>query len=140
MKRYSENLMLVLDADSTGLTATARSAQLALRQGLRVKAARLPVGKDPADIINENSKDFAKRITNAKSIVEFFLAELAEREHDSHRLLRSAAAIILPLISAMPSPMEREHFIQATARALSLSGEAVRESLKRLPKNPVIED
>ncbi len=136
MKRYSENLMLVLDADSAGLTATARSSQLALRQGLRVKAARLPVGKDPADLINENSKDFAKRITNAKPIVEFFLAEIAERERDPHRLLRSAEAIVLPLILAMPSPMEREHFIQATARALALSGEAVRESLKRLPKQP----
>ena len=136
MKRYSENLMLVLDADSAGLTATARSAQLAIRQGLRVKAARLPNSKDPADLISENPKDFAKRVTNAKPIVEFFLAELAEREHDAHRLLCSAEAIVLPLISAMPSPMEREHFIQATARALSLSAEAVRESLKKLPKLP----
>jgi DNA primase len=140
MKRYSENLMLVLDADPAGLNASARSATLALHSGLRVKAARLPSGKDPADLINEDPKDFAKRVTNAKPIVEFFLAELAERERDSHRLLRSAEAIVLPLISAMPSPMEREHFIQSTARALSLSGEAVRESLKRLPKNPVIED
>ncbi|MDP2655872.1 MAG: DNA primase [bacterium] len=140
MKRYSDNLMLVLDADPAGLNASARSAALALHSGLRVKAARLPSGKDPADLISEDSKDFAKRVTNAKPIVEFFLAELAERERDAHRLLRSAEAIVLPLISAMPSPMEREHFIQSTARALSLSGEAVRESLKRLPKNPVIED
>ncbi|HEY4501076.1 MAG TPA: DNA primase [Candidatus Paceibacterota bacterium] len=139
MKRYSENLMLVLDSDSAGFTATARSAQLALRQGLRVKAVRLPVGKDPADIINENSKDFAKRITDAKPIVEFFLAELAERERDSHRLLRAAEGVVLPLIAVMSSPMEREHFIQATARALSLSGEAVRESLKKLPASPELQ-
>jgi hypothetical protein len=32
--------------------------------------------------------------------------------------------------------MEREHFIQATARSLGLSSEAVRESLKRVPKYP----
>jgi len=129
MKRYSDNLMLVLDADLAGLNASARSAALALYSGLRVKAARLPAGKDPADLISEDQKDFAKRITNAKPIVEFFLAELALRERDSHRLLRSAEAIVLPLISAMPSPMEREHFIQATAR------EAVRESLKRIPSS-----
>ncbi|MDO8593831.1 MAG: DNA primase [bacterium] len=139
MKRYSDNLMLVLDADPAGLGATARSAALALHSGLRVKAARLPNGKDPADLISEDSKDFAKRVTNAKPIVEFFLAELAERERDAHRLLRSAEAIVLPLIAAMPSPMEREHFIQATARALSLSGEAVRESLKRIPKQQAVQ-
>lgn len=135
MKRYSENLMLVLDADPAGLAATARSAAFALHSGLRVKAARLPSGKDPADIINEDAKDFSKRISAAKPIVEFFLTELAEKEHDPHRLLRSAEGIVLPLIKAMPSPMEREHFIQATARALSLSGEAVRESLKRIPSD-----
>ncbi|MDO8593629.1 MAG: DNA primase, partial [bacterium] len=135
MKRYSDNLMLVLDADPAGLNASARSAALALRHGLRVKAARLPTGKDPADLISEDSKDFAKRITDAKPIVDFFLAELAERERDSHRLLRSAEAIVLPLINAMTSPMEREHFMQSTARSLGLSSEAVRESMKRLPKH-----
>lgn len=134
MKRYSENLMLVLDADAAGLTATARSATLALREGLRVKAARLPAGKDPAELISEDAKEFAKRVADAKPIVDFFLAELAERERDQHRLLRVAEAVVLPLLAAIPSPMEREHFIQATARSLSLSGEAVRESLKRLPK------
>lgn len=133
-KRYSENLMLVLDADSAGLKATARSAALALYNGLRVKAARLPKGKDPADLISEDPKWFAKRISDAKPIVDFFLAELAQEVSDPHRLLRSAESIVLPLISAMPSPMEREHFIQSTARALGLSAEAVRESVKRLPK------
>jgi len=135
MKRYSENLMLVLDADPAGLKATARSAELALRQGLRVKAARLPRGKDPADLISEDAKDFAKRVTDAKPIVDFFLAELAEGERDPHRLLRLAESIVLPLIAAIPSPMEREHFVQSAARALGLSGEAVRESLGRVSRN-----
>jgi DNA primase len=134
MKRFSENLMLVLDADPAGLKATARSAALALSAGLRVKAARLPKGKDPADLITEDAKDFTKRITDAKPIVDFFLAELAAQESDPHRLLRLAESIVLPLISAIPSPMEREHFIQSAARTLGLSGEAVRESVKRIPK------
>ncbi|MCX6788130.1 MAG: toprim domain-containing protein, partial [Candidatus Kaiserbacteria bacterium] len=139
MKRYSENLMLVLDADAAGLKATARSASLALQAGLRVKAAQLPLGKDPADLISEDPQEFSKRIAAAKPIVEFFLGELAQRESDPHRLLRVAEGIVLPLIAAIPSPMEREHFVQAAARALGLSSEAVRESLKRLPKQPFAE-
>ena len=132
MKRYSENLMLVLDADPAGFKATARSAALALAGGLRVKAARLPKGKDPADLLGEDVADFKARIVAAKPIVEFFLAELSESERDSHQLLRKAEGIVLPIIAAIPSPMEREHFVQVAARALGLSGEAVRESLGRL--------
>src|ERR1035437_7864597 len=72
MKRFSENLMLVLDADPAGLKATARSAALALTAGLRVKAARLPKGKDPADLISDDAKDFAARVLAAKPIVAVF--------------------------------------------------------------------
>ena len=134
MKRFSENLMLILDADTAGLKATARSAELALRHGLRVKAVKLPLGKDPADFISEDVKDFSLRIKNAKPIVEFFLAELGEKERDPHRLVRAAKESVLPLINAMSSPIEREHVIQVTARSLGLSHESVREELKRMPK------
>ena len=140
MKRYSDNLMLVLDADPAGLKATARSAELALRSGLRVKAARLPKGKDPADLISETAeggKEFASRVQAAKPIVEFFLAELAESERDPHRLMRLAEQIVLPLIAAIPSPMERDHFVQIAARALGLSNESVKASLTRLPREPL---
>lgn len=134
MKRYSENLMLVLDADPAGFKATARSAMLALHGDLRVKAARLPKGKDPADLVSEDPAEFGKRIIAAKPIVEFFLTELAHEESDPHRLLRAAEGVVLPLIAAIPSPMERDHFVQSAARSLGLSSEAVRESLKRHPR------
>ncbi|MCX6786551.1 MAG: DNA primase [Candidatus Kaiserbacteria bacterium] len=143
IKRYSENLLLVLDADTAGLSATARSAALALSRGLQVKAARLPKGKDPAELISGDTatgkKEFSKYITAAKPIVEFFLVSLTERERDPHRLISAAERIILPLIAAMQSPMEREHFIQITARTLGLSNEAVRDSLTKLPRASVEE-
>jgi DNA primase len=133
MKRYSDNLMLVLDADQAGLSATAKSALLALGEGLKVKAARLSAGKDPADLITEDPKAFTTCIKEAKPVVDFFLVVLAERERDSHRLIALVERVVLPLIRAVKSSMEREHFVQATARALGLSSEAVRESLGRMP-------
>jgi DNA primase len=137
IKRYAENLMLVLDGDSAGMTATAKAAQLALRAGLKIKAARMPLGKDPADVASEDPQEFAKRIKEGKPIVEFFLTALGEREHDSHKLILAAERVVLPLIRAIKSPMEREHFVTIAARALSLSPEAIRESVARLPKEQV---
>lgn len=134
MKRYSDNLLLILDADAAGLKASARAAVLALSHGLRVKAAQLPEGNDPADLINEDTKEFSHRIASARPIVEFFLSVLAEHETDPHQILSAAENVVLPLIAAMPSPMEREHFTQVAARSLGLSVEAVHESLKRLPR------
>ena len=134
LKRYSENLMLVLDADPAGLKATARSAELALHNGITVKAVRLPAGKDPADLISEDEKKFSASIAAGKPVVEFFLIALAEQERDPRRLIASAERVVLPLVAALRSPMEREYFIQAVARSLGLSSEAVRESLRHLPR------
>ncbi len=135
VKRYSDNLMLVLDADNAGLAASASAARAALRAGLRVKAVRLPIGEDPADVICRDAKEFAERIKAAEPIIEFFLTALAERERDGARLLRHVEAVVLPLVAALGSPMERERAVQSVARSLSLSPESVQESLKRLPRD-----
>ncbi len=134
LKRYSDNLMLCLDGDRAGLAATHKHALAALAAGLRVKAVRLPLGKDPADLITEDAKDFAKRVADAKPIVEFFLSVLGETEKNQHRLVMQVERIILPLLRAIASPMEREHFVTIIARATASTPEAIREGLKKVPK------
>lgn len=132
LKRYSENLMLALDADRAGLAATEKHTHAALGSGMRVKAILLPDGKDPADLLSENPKDFAERVKRAKTVVEFFADILRSRETDSHALVLSAERILLPLIAAIKSPLEREHFVGVVAQMLLMSPEAVRGGLTRV--------
>lgn len=130
IKRYAENLMLALDSDRAGLSASAKNALEALRAGMRVKAVTLPEGKDPADLAHESPEEFTKRVKEAESIIEFFLTVLSRSETDAHRLLLSSERVILPLLRAIKSPMEREHFVGIVARKLSLTPEAIRSSLR----------
>ena len=134
IKRYADNLMLALDSDRAGLAASLKSALVALRSGMRVKAVRMPQGKDPADLANEDPKDLTSRIKDAAPVAEFFLAVLAENERDPHRLILAAEKVVLPLLSAIQSPMEREHFVGVAARALGSTPEAIRAGLSRLPR------
>ncbi len=134
MKRYADNVMLALDSDRAGLNASMKSAIAALRAGMRVKAVHLPPGKDPADLALEDPKGLTTRIKDATPIVEFFLSVLAENEKDSHRLVILVEKTVLPLISAIQSPMEQEHFVGVAARSLGSTPEAIRAGLNRLPK------
>ncbi len=135
IKRYAENLMLCLDADKAGLAASAKNAEAALRAGMRVKAVRLPAGKDPADLASApgGAKDFAKRVAESQTIVEFFLSVLTASEKDQLRLVMAAEKTVMPLIAAIQSPLEREHFVGVTARALGLTSEAVRAAVPQDP-------
>lgn len=137
IKRYADNLMLALDADRAGLAASAKNAHAALSAGMRVKAVRLPLGKDPADLAKDTPQDFTRRVSEAESIVEFFLSVLSAAEQDQHRLVVLVEKTVLPLIAAIKSAMEREHFIAIVARSLGSSAEAVRASV---PKHTKLDD
>jgi len=131
IKRYSDNLMLVLDSDRAGLAATARSTDTALSLGMRVKAVQLPDGQDPAESIMTDKKDFSARVAGAKTVVEFFFAVFSTQETDQHRLLLTVQKTVLPLIARIKSPLEREHFIGVVARTLAVSPDAVRETVSK---------
>lgn len=139
VKRYAENLMLMLDADRAGLAASAKNAMAALASGMRVKAVRIAEGKDPADLAVADPAAFVESIKNAQPVVEFFLSVLSEKEKDSHRLVLTVERIVLPLIAAMQSSMEKEHFVGVVARSLGLTPEAVRAAVPKagtLPAEP----
>lgn len=135
IKRYADNLMLALDSDRAGLNASMKNAIAALKGGMRVKAVKLPQGKDPADLAIEDPKDLTKRIAEAKPIVEFFLSVLSESESDQHRLILLVEKTVLPLIAAIRSPLEREHFIGVAARSLGSTPEAIRAGVAQVPQD-----
>lgn len=131
IKRYSDNLMLCLDSDRAGLAASAKNARIAILSGMRVKAVRLPEGKDPADMVCEDPKAFTTLVQGAQSIIEFFLSILSTSEKGQARFLSAVEGVVLPLVVAVKSPLERNRFIEIVARATSSTQESVRASLPK---------
>src|SRR3989338_8212574 len=131
IKRYADNLMLCLDADRAGLASSRRSAEAALKAGMRVKAVRLPPGKDPADVVSDDPKAFTQLVKDSQSVAEFFLAVLSAEEKDELKLLRQVEETVLPLITATKSPLEQQRLVDIIARALSTTPEAVRSALPK---------
>lgn len=136
IKRYADNLMLCLDGDRAGLAASAKNARAALLAGMRVKAVRLPEGKDPADIVSEDPQAFAALVKDSKSIIEFFLNVLSAQEKEDFKLMRAVESIVLPLVVAVKSPIEQSRYIEIVARALSVSSDTVKAALPRAEVAP----
>lgn len=135
LMRFSENMVLALDADNAGIEAARRSATLALAMGMDVKVAQLPSGSDPADFILKEGKDAWKtRIREAKHVVEFLLAALAEQHKDARAYAKAVRKTVLPFIAMIQSPIDRDHFIGIVADTLGVSGDAVRSELTQMPK------
>lgn len=126
LQRYSNRVVLALDADAGGVRAVQRAAAIMFARGMEVKVAQLPTGSDPADLILREGEEFKECVRSAVTAVEFLLAVIRERAADQRGFMLHARDEVLPLIAAMTSEVEREYFLKVVADALRLPVDAVR--------------
>ena len=134
IKRFTDNLILGYDMDLAGDTANKRGIDLALGQGFNVLVARPPFeGKDPADVIFINPKEWEKAVANAKSIMDYNF-ENALNSNDAGSALgkKAIARLLLPLIKQMPNTIEQSHWLQILATSLGGREQDLREELKKV--------
>lgn len=135
LKRMTDNLVLALDADQAGIKAAGKAARAALQGGLNVKVAQLPNGSDPADLILKEGADaWRAAIRDSKDIITFLLDTLAEHLPQKDRFRRAVETIVLPYLSDIQSPIEREQYIKEIAQRLAVSDDAVREAFDKVPR------
>ncbi|MCL5429680.1 MAG: DNA primase [Chloroflexi bacterium] len=140
LKRLSKRIVLALDADAAGDKATLRGLEVArlsldreaepvfdargllhhegrLQADIRVSA--LPEGLDPDEIVLKDPEEWPTILHGAKPIVEHVMFSLAkDRNLADPKAKRDLAGQVLPLINDIPSPIERDSYIQKLAHLL----------------------
>jgi DNA primase len=140
LKRYTKRFVLALDADAAGAKATMRSLQVARdtldrevetrfdARGLvqhegRLQAdihiVTLPEGYDPDKIIRSDRDRWPQLLDQSQPVVAYVIG-VATRELDLNdaKAKSAVAQQVLPLITDIVDPVEREHYRQQLARAL----------------------
>ncbi len=134
LSRLSKRLVLALDADQAGVRAGLRSAEMALRAGFDVKVPTFLEGKDPADLARENPELLKAAVRTSKTAVEFFLSAVRTGTKDERGYKKAVEVEVLPLISAIGSKIEQEHFVRIVAHALGVSEGAVLSEVMKRPQ------
>ncbi len=132
LERLSNRVVLALDADRAGISAVKRAADLMLRRGLDVKVAVMPDGKDPADIILNNPKDFKQIIGNSIHVIEFLLLVLSKENLDERTFKLRAREEVLPYLLLLPNKIDQDHFENKVAEVMKTTKEAVHFEVERL--------
>ncbi len=105
-------------------------------RALTSKCRHSPEGKDPADIARENPELLKAAIRTSRTAVEFFLDALrgalpAGRQGDERSYQKIIEAQVLPLVRAIESKIEQEHFIHIIAQKLNVSEAAVQAEVAK---------
>lgn len=136
LKRYTNNLMLVYDADQAGLKATVRAWTLALAQGLEVKVAVLPRNEDPASLLLQNKQAFATALKNSMHVIEYVLSQSDTRSRSGKK---DALEKLIPLVASLDSAVDKDFFVKKISDAFDMHMDTIQiELLKytQAQKNP----
>ena len=76
VKRLTSNIVLLFDGDQAGVSASLRSIDLILEEGLNVKICSFPEGDDPDSFVRKNKKEKMLEFINneSKDFVDFKLS------------------------------------------------------------------
>ncbi len=137
--RVVHGLELCLDADLAGQEAMLRGARLAAGSDLELRVVPLPVGGDPADLVErEGAEALRERVESSVPFVVFHVQRILERaDAGSAEGRDQALAELQPVLAELPASVLREDLMRHVASRLQLSEGRVAElGLRRQRAGP----
>jgi DNA primase len=125
---YTDEVVLALDADRSGREAMLRAQTVASGKRVRLRVARLPEGKDPADLLTAGDdaarRDAAERfraaVEEADDLPVFHVRMLLDDADTASPAGRDRALDeAVPVIAAMPDSITREELMREVADRLA---------------------
>jgi len=133
LKRYTDNIKMFFDMDEAGQAASLRSAELAFQKDINVSIVQLKKGKDAADAVKENPKEFLETVKNSVSAMEHFFNQIFKNHNkNSARGKKIIAQEILNIIKNFSSEIEKTHWIKKLAQGLEVDEKALIGALEKI--------
>jgi DNA primase len=133
LKKMTRNLVLALDPDSAGESATLRSVGLENALGGEMRVAVLPEGKDPDEIVIENPEEWKRLIAAAIPILDYTFDKMsAGLDLKTAKGKSEAVELLMPLVAQIVDPVRQEFYLDKLA---ALVGQSAKKLELLLAKN-----
>ena len=131
--RLSDNIIVAFDSDSAGQKAVRRIVP-AISLGMNVKIVDIKGGKDPADIIKTNPKDWIKILESKKDFIDYLTDIMIDSKTAPANVLKQIKQDIFPYVLAIPSDTSRFQAVKKIADKLDVNEDALWKDLQEYAK------
>ena len=138
LKRVADEVVFCYDSDSAGRKASVRAVSIARTEGLKVRIAGVPEGKDPDEYVRRYGKEaFLKVLSEAREGIDFQIEETILQSDVSNLAGKvDAVSNILPFLLECKSEIEAAEHMRRLAQRLTIDeGLIVEEYRKATRKN-----
>ena len=137
VKRFTDHVVMLYDADPAGEMATLRALELLIKEDMQVRIALMPSGEDPDTFVRKSGLEpFTQMIEAAQPIFDFKLGYLISK-YPAHTTAGKDKIVreILPTIKKFPSHTAQTEYIKKTAEKLLVDEKALLEDLKNVSED-----
>ncbi len=131
IKRLTPNITVLYDGDAAGIRASFRGIDLILEQDLNVKVLTFPNQDDPDSYARKvSSEELKEYLThNATDFIKFKISILMEEAENDPIKKAELVKDIIKSISVIPNSIQREIYVQETAKLMEISEGVLYSSL-----------
>ncbi len=135
LKNYSDKVIISYDGDTAGQKATMRGLEILRENGLTVKVARMPDGRDPDEVINEYGADAYRKLLDDALPLTAYKLEMLKKQYDlSDRDDKTKyAAEAVKCILRLENPVEREEYLKTVSEETGYEMSVLRAQAKVTP-------
>jgi len=132
IRRYAEEVILLFDGDAAGQAAAERALPILLSEGLRVRAAFLPLGEDPDTLLAKSGIAALRACVDSAVPLLDHLIERALKDAASNAWgAADAARSLAPYLRAIGDPVERAAYVRQLSSQLEIPPAALDEALRQ---------
>ena len=130
VKKLTANVVLAMDADEAGEKAMLRAIEYENFLGSEVRVGIMPAGKDPDQVIQNNSGQWQAIINNTEPLMDFAISTASAGVDVTTAAGKSdLVEKTLPVIARMQNPVRQAHYLQKLARIVKVSESKLEASL-----------
>ena len=139
MAKHTKQVIISYDSDEAGQAATRKAVRMLSDVGLDVRILRMEGAKDPDEYIKKYGADsFRRLLDSSRTGFEFKMETTLKRfnlDVPSDKI--KASAELCEYISEVWSEVERDVYISATAKRLSLPAEGIKNDVERIRRKKI---
>lgn len=137
IRRFTDNITLVFDADQAGQKATSRGIELALKEGLNVKIVSLPTDEDPDSFCQKYSEhDIKEYFRDNEQDFVYFLIKNKPQNFDNNPAEKSKYLHqILNILSVINDKLKRDEYIKIISETFKINPNTIYIELHNIEKS-----
>jgi DNA primase len=132
LMRRTRNVVLLFDGDEAGQRAVLRGLAVLLPLGLRVRAAALPAGLDPDDLLTRDGAEALRLLVEqAPPALDAAMRRAVAAGCGTPWEKADAVAAVAPLLAVIPDAVERGEWVRRLAFAAAVEPAEVELAVRR---------